>query len=152
MGVFQISRKNRWKNLPALATPTMSRILRHLVGALLHSPRSPNVPFQPRRFSVTVLFFSPRTTFKGHVKKHTGISLVISPPNPKKREKGISMIHAKACSSSFPQGRSPLPQSVEDAADALAAINCFTRPSPRRQVSSGLASSGYEPNSYWATT
>ena len=32
-------------------------------------------------------FFSPRTTFKGHVKKHTGISLVISPPNPKKRGK-----------------------------------------------------------------
>ena len=65
------------KICPPWPTPTMSRILPHLVGALVQSPRDPNVPFQPRRFSVTVLSFSPRTTFKGHVKKHTGISLVI---------------------------------------------------------------------------
>ena len=69
---------------------------------------APMFPSNQGVFPSPFCFFSPRTTFKGHVKKHTGISLVISPPNPKKREKGISMIHAKACSSSFPQGRSPL--------------------------------------------
>ena len=99
------------KICPPLATPTMSRILPHLVGALVQSTSWPqcSLPTKVVFPSPFCFFFSPRTTFKGHVKKHTGISLVISPPNPKKKggKRGYPLIHAKNMrSSSFLQRRS----------------------------------------------